>query len=588
MSVLTYLEGTSPPPRSGISGSTGVNMTALLGQGLYYALITILLVYPALMLMWGAFHSGAPGTAAAFTLGNITAFLNDKPIWHAIRNSIVLATITTVAGMVLALGLAYAAQRTNAPLRTLISPAMVLTFATPPLFYALGYSLLANRYNGLLNLGLNFLLGDRAPAVDIESWWGISFVMTLRSTAFIYLFVVGPIAALNRAHEDASRISGAGPIRTAVTIDLGVLMPAVTGAAILAFLAGLQTFDTALIIADPAGIRVIATQVFNMLLGQVPPAYGVASALSLFLFLIVLLLVAIQTRVLSRGTFTTREGKAANAERTDLGAWRLLSGCLIFAYLVIDLLLPMSALIISSFQPFPGVFGHPTTVHYWRAFSDPGIWNAIWTTFALAIGVGGAAMALSLLIVLNGRRASAFGTGYVRFAVLLPRAMPGIVMALAITWAYVSLPGLRLIYGTIWIMALALIVVVMPFTLQATQAAIAQISRDLEEASLVAGASRFTMVRTIVVPLIAPSFIYGWFVAAVVVVGTLDIPLLLASPGLVTLAAKIYELNFSGAIGDAAALLVSLLAFVAAVAGLGALARRLMLGAPNRTHPAYR
>lgn len=569
MSVLAYPQTSGPSPQFRTAANGRWNIPAVLGYGLYYALITVLLIYPALMLAWGTFHSGPPGAATSFTLRNLGSFLHDEPIWRAIRNSIFLATVTTMAGMLLALGLAYAAQRTDALFRTLITPAMVLTFATPPLFYALGYSLLANKYNGLLNIGMRSLLGINEPIVNIESWSGISLVMSLRSTAFIYLFVAGPIAALNRTHEDASYISGAGPIRTAIMINVGILMPAITGAAILAFLAGIQTFDTALIIADPAGIRVIATQVFTMLLAQVPPDYGVASALSMFLFLIVFLLVVIQNRLLAGRSFVTREGKATSAERTALGAWRYAFGAFIMTYLIIDLFLPMSALAISSFQPFPGVFGRLTTVHYVRAFTAPGIWDAIWTTVILSVSVGGAAMALAVLIVVVSRKAGIFGAGYLRFAVLLPKAMPGVVMALAITWAYVSLPGLRLIYGTIWIMFLALIVVVVPFTLQAAQSAIAQVGRDLSEASLVSGASRFVMVRTILVPLIAPSIIYGWFIAAVIVAGTLDIPLLLASPGLATLAAKIYELNFSGSIGDAAALLVALLAFLSLLALCG-------------------
>ena len=549
------------------------------GLLLLVAIATVLLVYPAAMLALGAFQSGPPGLATGFTFANIASFFTTAPIWAAITNSLSLAAASTALGMVLALALAYLALRTNAPLRHTVGPAMLLIFATPPLFYALGYSLLGNQYSGLVNTAAKALLRIEQPLVDVETWSGLLWVMTLRSTAFIYLFIAGPVAALDRTHEDAAYVAGSGVFATALKVNLGILMPAITGSAILAFLAGLQTFDTALVIAEPAKIRVIATEVFDLVMGSSPPRYDLASTLSLFLFVIVLGLVAAQNRLLGARSFTTLGGKAGGAQPRALRQGRVFAGLFIGFFLLVALLLPFAALLLASVQPFPGVYGKLTLVHYARAIADPEVWTAVKISASIAGVVGVAGMAFAMLLAMSLRTAPKAVGSYVRFALLLPRAMPGIVMGLAITWAYVSVPGLRALYGTIYILIIALLVVVVPFTLQAARASLAQVGRDLEEAALVSGASTGRMVMTVLVPLIAPAFAYGWFMAAVIVIGTLDIPLLLAPPTLPTLAAVIYTLNASGSIGTAAALLICVLVILTGIGAAGWIALKALASA---------
>lgn len=540
-----------------------------------FLVLGVLLVLPACMLLLGVVRSAPPSMNGHWTLAAFAEAWTDPDLFGAVQNSIVIGVVTTGIGLVLALAFAMTAQRTDAAVRRIITPLMLMMFATPSLFYAVGYSLLANSAGGLLNTALHLAFGLPIDLLDAETWPGVLAAMTFRATAFMYLFIVGPVAALSRSAEEASLMSGFGPVATMWRINLPMLAPALTGAAILGFVASLQAFDTALILAEPAGIHVVSTEIYDLLTGSSPPRYALASLASVALILVVGLLVLVQARMLGGRSFVTVSGRAQGARRTRLGWAGPVISALVVLYLLVAEVLPLISLLVASLQRFPGVFTGMSPMHYVRAFHQPGVAQSFGTTLLLALVAGGGAMMLALLAAQIGRRLSSTGRATLRFVTLLPFAMPGIVTALAITWAYVSLPGLRALYGTIWIMAVALIVVVLPFTMQSAQAALAQIGRELEEASRASGASPLRTTVRIVAPLIAPSFFAGWFVAAVIIAGNLDVPLLLGSPGLTTIAARIYALNAQGQVGDAAALLTVLLAGLAVLGAAGLGLRRL-------------
>ncbi len=541
-----------------------------LPQALLFVVLAVLLAWPAVMLVIGAFRTAAPGNGGEWTLGAFGQTFAAPGTLQAIGSSLLLALVTTLVGTALAASFAFLAERTDMPFRQIVTPAMLIMFATPPLFYAVGYSLLANQYTGLANAAIHAVPGLAGVTVNVESWPGLLLVTTFRTVAFIYLFLIGPFRALDRAHEDASFMSGVGTLGTFLRIDVPLLAPALTGAAILGIMAGLQVFDTALIIGTPAHIHVISTQIYDFLINAAPPKYAQASVLSTLLILVAGALCIAQSKTLGRRSFVTVGGKTGIQARYRLRAFAGIAAVATGAYIVVAEVLPLGSLVYSSLQPFPGVYGALTLSHYASALARPGVADAVRTTLILAVLVGFLAMVIAVAIAEAGRTIGTHGRAVLRFLTLIPYAMTGIVTALAVTWAYVSVPGISHIYGTIWLLVLALIIVVMPLAAQAAHAAVAQIAPELREAARTSGASSVAAIVDVLAPLIAPSFLTGWYIAAVVVAGNLDVPLILAAPGLTTLAAIVYQLNSEAKIGDSAALLVLML-LTMVVAGAGGL-----------------
>ncbi len=542
-------------------------------KGRYYpilVLLILLLVWPAIMLLIGGFRSAPPGSPADWTVQAIPALLAKAELFQAIFNSFKLAVSATLPALILAILFAWLSQRTTMTLRRVITPAMMLVFAMPSLFYALAFDLFANRYNGYANSLINLLGGSQIFQVDAESWSGLIGVTFLRATAFIYLFIAPAFRGLDIAHEDASLTCGRGRLATFLLISLPMLTPAITGAVILSFVAGLHSFDTPLILGEPVGIRVIATEIYDMLVNSYPPAYAEASLLSVALVVFVALLCIVQSFIMGRRGYITVTGKRTTQPLLPLGKWAWAANTLVILFLLLAIVAPFLSLIYGALQPYPGVYGQISLMHFGRVFTQPGIWQAIITTLKLSVTVGAAAMVLAVMLCLTSRHFSPRIRSVVRFSTLLPYAMPGIVAALSVTWAWLSLPGLKLLYGTVWMMMLAFIVVVMPFAMQAANAVTSQLSHELGEAARIAGASMLQSVFQITGPLILPGFLVGWFFIAIIIAGNLDIPLLLGSPTLSTIASQTYLLQSQGQTGDAAALLICTLLLLIAVALIGA------------------
>ncbi|MBF3217806.1 iron ABC transporter permease, partial [Pseudomonas aeruginosa] len=77
------------------------------------------------------------------------------------------------------------------------------------------------------------------------------------------------------------------------------LTPALAGAAIFAFIGGLEVFDLALIIGVPAGIPVLAVEIFDWLNAPLP-RYGEAAVVALGMVLVLGLGLWLQARLVGR------------------------------------------------------------------------------------------------------------------------------------------------------------------------------------------------------------------------------------------------------------------------------------------------
>jgi len=523
-----------------------------------YAILLAIMVWPALMLGAGSFRSVPPGFQGEWTLDAWRTTFGGPGIGDAFYNSLVLSVVGTLLATLFAAGLAFLSERSDAPLRRWILPSLLIAFATPPLFYALGYAFLGNQYTGWLNNLASWLFGI-GYLIDIETWPGLIAASMFKKTAIIYLFLIGPFRALSSSHDEASLVAGASQLKTFFSISLPSLTPALSGAILLGLVGGLQAFDLVLILGWPQSINVVATRILTFIAGLGGPDYGKASVLSIALIAAVGLLCYVQSRLLARRNFVTIGGKSNALRRVALGRARPLFGVLIAFYLMLVVALPIGSVLFTSLQPIPGVYENFSLRHYRAIFALPRVTSAIALTFTLSIAVGFIAMVLAILIAQISRGLPARESSLVRFITYIPLAMPGAVTAVAISWAVISVPGLKQLYGTSTLMLLALVVCVVPFAIQVANAAVVQVAPELQEAAWIAGASRFRAFIDVTLWLLAPSFFAGWFMASVIVSGNLEIPLLLKAPDLNLVATVVYNLNSTSDFSAASALLVVLL-----------------------------
>lgn len=573
--------GTPSPVKSVAPRRTTRLRTSWLGWLLLAAALFLTVIWPTIMLCVGAFRSDTPLNSATWTLDGFAELGGAMTRGGALTNSVVLACASTVLGIALALALALLAERTDTAGRWLIRPVVMISVATSAMFYAMGYSQLGNEYTGVVNTVASSLFGV-GPIVNVESWLGLICVDSLHASAYVYLFLVGPVRQMNRSYEEAAFVAGAGRWRIIRTVSTPLLTPILLSTILIGLISGLQSFDGPLILGTPANLNFLGTRIWSLISDENPPKFGVASAIAIVLLVVLMLLAVVQARLLRNRNFVTVTGKSYRSDVWRLGKARWLTGGFVVLYTLFAVVLPFGAVIITSFQPFPGVWQSLSLQNYEQLWQNPNVAPAVINTILVAIlgGVLATTIAVVVSTVAARSRHPAVGST-LRATTLLPLAMPGVVAAIAVTWAYASVPGLRAIYGTVWLLLIAVVVTVLPVTVQIASGAVRQLDPDLERAALVAGASRFRVTRTITVRLLLPSLLSSWFLAAVLIGGNLDAPLILSSNATRTISTLTYEMFSSQNQGQAAALLtltVAGLLGVGAVIGLAISVSRALAG----------
>lgn len=587
----SYPNRTAAKPQTACAKGTAVTATidferdrrasqrrALTGAGLwtvFIAALTLIFVFPVTMIVIGAFRDGLPTDDVPFSIGGLVEAFQDPETWSTMWNSIILVVVCgtiAVAGGGL---FAWIAANTNVPGRKLLTPLMAVNLFVPPLFHTLGWIMLGNPQNGLLNQ-FGRMLGMTEPLLNIQTWGGLILLMSLGYMPFAYLLMLGAFKNRDQSLDEAAAISGAGAVRTFFTITLPSVGPAITGAAILIAVLVFQAFDSPQLIGRQANIFVFSTQIYRYVRDQAPADYTKAFALSLVLIVLVLALFAAQRWLLRGRSFTTLTGKTSRREPQELGPVRWVFTALVAVFLLLNLVLPLFAMILGSLQPIFGVMSTGLTFdNYVQMLTDPVFSSSLGLTAWLAVIGGFGSIAIALLTTYVTARRTGFIRSYTSFAVWIPWALPGIVLALAYMFAVLYVPAFRSLYGSAFLMTLVLIVATIPVSSRIAEGALAQLSPELEEAGRTSGAGSWRVLVTIVLRLIIPSFLSGWFLSALFISGNLAVPMLLAPPGLQPVSLTAYQEFLLGNMSQGAALFMIILIAAMVVLAIAALSMKL-------------
>src|SRR5690606_35108241 len=141
---------------------------------------------------------------------------------------------------------------------------------------AVGWVMLASDRAGLLNVWGKRLLESLGiqidgPLVSIFSWPGLIFVYLIYTLPHVYLCVASALSNIDPSLEEASRVSGAGPLRTLVKVTLPAVLPAIISGGTISVIYGIALFSVPAIIASQAGIDILAVRIVNLMMAEFPP-----------------------------------------------------------------------------------------------------------------------------------------------------------------------------------------------------------------------------------------------------------------------------------------------------------------------------
>ena len=475
-----------------------------------FAVIIFMTAYPLSLIFINSFKVGAPGQPATWGLDAWQSAFADPTIPMALANTFLLAGIRVVIALTLAIFFAWVVTRTDTPCKGFIEFTLWLGFFLPHLPITLGWILLLDPDVGLLNKFLMNLFNLSAPPFNIYSYGGIIWAHLAFGTSIRFLLITPAFRTMDAALEEAAHTSGCNHLVTLMRITIPILTPAIVAAVILGFIKSIQSLEVELVLGFPVGIFVYSTKIWEYLNWE-PARYGAATALSSLFVVVIFAMVFVQRMMVGRRQFTTITGRGYTVQRTSLGPWRWVTFSCCMLFIIVMIFLPLLFVILGTFMKIFGVFEIQnvwTLGHWANAFDDPTFTRSLRNTLSLGAGAGLVGVFLYAVISYVLVRLRFTGRGFLDFLIWLPWALPGVLTGLALLYVFVGSGGiLAALYGTIYLLIIAIVVSELPLGTQILKANILQVHRELEEAAWASGASWVYTFRRIVLPILTPAMI---------------------------------------------------------------------------------
>ncbi|MEI2417642.1 ABC transporter permease [Orrella sp. JC864] len=213
---------------------------------------------------------------------------------------------------------------------------------------------------------------------------------------------------------------------------------------------------------------------------------------------------------------------------------------LIFHTLFIAFILAPIVMVCAVAFTSQGFISLPTeglSLRWFRAILDnPRFIDAFW----FSLGLGALSATVAIVLAVPASLAVARGRFRGREALLAffmsPLMIPHVVLGLAFLKFFTS-AGL---VGTYFGLAVAHVIIVMPYALRLVLASATGLDPVLERAAMSLGASGWTTFRRIVLPLVLPGIVSGWVIAFITSFDELTMSIFIASPSTTTLPVRIF------------------------------------------------
>lgn len=509
----------------------------------------------------GVVPLAAVGVGALTQGSEILDALAKEDIAALLRNTLIVVAVSTVLALIIGALLAWVNERTDAGLGVITETMPLLPFMLPPIAGSIGWVLLMAPTAGYLNGMIRGVMGwfgvdlEQGP-LDIYSWYGLILVYTIYAVPYAFMLCTTGLRNMDPSLEEQSRVSGSSLGRTLRTVTLPAMLPSLLGATMLILMSSFGLFSIPSVIGRGADIPILSTRIVHLLNFTYPAETGAAIGLSLILVAFVAVFWWIQTTTLKKGRFATIGGKGQRASRIRLGKARPWVRAAVVGYIAITTFAPLIALLVVSLN------GFWTLDINWAGLSLDAFFSALmddrstrraltnsltYATIGSVIGIALVALA-SLWIVRSRTRAARFLDGTIKF----PAMVSHLIIAVGFVLAFAGPPFS--LGGTAVIMIGAYIAIYLPQASISTDTSVAQVGRELPEASRVSGAGEGRTIWRVFIPLMLPALVLAWAMLFVRMLGDLTASAVLAGTRNNVIGFRILEIYQNGSYAELAAI----------------------------------
>lgn len=476
-------------------------------------------------------------------------FFSNSLYWHSLRNSIVLAVVSTTIIVIIGFCFAYIGLRGPKRARTPLRILGLLPLVAPPFIFSLSLILLGGRSGVITRMsGFEF---------NLYGWPGVIIAQVITFLPLGYLMIENVLRSLGTNMEDAAADMRATDYDILFKITIPLSYPGLLKAALLVFLMSIADFGNPMLISG--NVHFLATDAYLYWVSE--NNLEMAAVFCVFLIIPSMMMFVIHELILKGKSFTTIGGKPQHTEE------RKIPGKILYPMLAI--VTPISILILSCFgMIFLGAFTKIlmidntfTLAH----FNSPNGIRSLLTSIKFALSAACIAPLFGVTLAYIFVRKKIPFKRALEFLSLLGFAVPGTVMGVGYILAF-NTPPIKLT-GTFIIMIINEAFRNLSVSLEAGTSKLHQIDVAIEEAAVDMGASPFRTFTQVVLPLISSALIAGFIYTFMVGMIAVSAVIFLISPGNNLAALYILAIAEQGMLGMACALSIMLIAVVLACLG---------------------
>lgn len=484
--------------------------------------------------------------------------------WTALINTVIISGLTTLFGVILAFPLAFLVGRTDMYGKKFFRTLFVTTYMVPPYVGAMAWLRLLNPNAGVLNKFLMQMFNLPKAPFNIYTVGGIVWVLTCFYYPYAFITISRAMEKMDPSLEEASKISGASPIKTLMTITIPMMTPSIIAAGLLVFVASASAFGIPSIIGAPGQIYTVTTRIIDFVHIGSEEGLNDAMVLAVFLMAIANIVLYITTFVIGKRQYITMSGKSTRPNIVELGKWRMPITVIISIFSFFVVILPFVTVALTSFTVNMGkpIGLSNMSMSAWnKVFSRASILSSTKNSIIAGLAAAFFGIVISCIMAYLLQRTNVKGKRIPDFLITLGSGTPSVTIALALI---ISMSGKFKIniYNTLTIMIIAYMIKYMLMGMRTVVSAMSQVHPSLEEAAQISGANWLRMLKDVTVPLIGASIVAGFFLIFMPSFYELTMSTLLYSSNTKTIGYELYIYQTYHSQQVASALATAILLFV--------------------------
>ena len=241
--------------------------------GGWTALIFIFLYLPILLLIVYSFNATDFGVSwAGFTFDWYKKLWSNEPLIDALKNSLIIASITTVLSVFLGTSGAWLLHRYRFPLLKTLGTLIFVPMVIPEII--MGVSLLI--FFTVVSAPLNSWL---AHFTEAEFGLGYATVIIAHTTfcfPFVLIAVQARLAGVDPFLEEAALDLGAPPLKAFLLVMVPYLLPAIVSGALMAFTLSMDEYIVTIFTTGPES-QTLTIKIFGMAKKGLDPSLNAIS-----------------------------------------------------------------------------------------------------------------------------------------------------------------------------------------------------------------------------------------------------------------------------------------------------------------------